>query len=111
MLRLSPARNIRNSLIIWYIGKNHLGLLCAQQHRIGTGITGVGTEHAVPAYHPTIANSRHPRTPWFKDSVGGIDFSGSRLRVEQVVDIHHVEAGDLDVEIQIELHQFPVLDG
>ncbi len=98
------------------VGNHRLGELAPQQHRVRGALQGVAADQAVPAQLPAIAQLADGRA--LRDQprqiVGRVGRRRCRLAIQQQVDLSRCEAGQFDVEVDLDqrievvLQQFEV---
>jgi len=99
-----PANVAVDLHVVGRIGEHHLGAVAIKQKRVGRGIHRIATDETVTPDPPDIAGARDGRPQ------GGSRHGVRRVIVrlgtaKQEVDLGHFEAGDGNVEIEIEARQ------
>ena len=100
--------------IIGRIGEHHLRLLLAEQRRINVGLCGIATDEAMPADRPDIASprDRRPRRDR-RHLICGIGLAvlfAERQLADEHVDLRQLEAGDGEIEVDVEVGEILELD-
>jgi hypothetical protein len=90
--------------IIRRVGKDHFGPILAKQQVIGADVERAAAQQTMRSQSPEIIRARHRR----RRHVGDVVFGAGRLPrrlggfVERDVDVGCREAGDLDIEVELD---------